>query len=64
MIDLQNYANGDNAEGAPAVTIRFDETKHSTEWTSVQYMVDFLSASGFSAATTAAIQSVIDANTP
>jgi hypothetical protein len=64
MIDLQNYANGENDSGAPSVTIRFDETKHSTEWTSVQYMVDFLSASGFSAATTAAIQSVIDANTP
>jgi len=64
MIDLQNYANGENDSGAPSVTIRFDETKHDTEWTSVQYMVDFLSASGFSAATTAAIQSVIDANTP
>lgn len=64
MIDLQNYASGENTDGAPAVTIRFDETKHTTEWTSVQYMVDFMSASGFSAETTAALQSVIDANTP
>ena len=62
MIDLQNYANGDNANGTPSVTIRFDETKHASEWTSVQYLVDFLSAAGFSAATTAALQTVIDAN--
>jgi hypothetical protein len=64
MIDLQNYANGSNEDGVPSVTIRFDEEKHASEWISVQYVVDFLSASGFSAATTAAIQSVIDANTP
>ena len=62
MIDLQNYANGDNAAGTPSVTLRFDEEKHTSEWTSVQYLVDFLSASGFSAATTTALQTVIDAN--
>ena len=64
MIDLQNYANGNNEDGIPSVTIRFDEEKHASEWVSVQYIVDFLSASGFSATTTAALQSVIDSNTP
>jgi hypothetical protein len=62
MIDLQNYVSGENTTGSPAVTIRFDETKHSSEWTAIQYMVDFLAASGFSSATVSALQTVVDAN--
>lgn len=62
MIDMQKYASGDNTEGAPSVTIRFDEGRHSSEWTTVQYMVDFLAAAGFSSATVSALQTVVDAN--
>jgi hypothetical protein len=64
MIDLQNYVNGENTDGKPAVTIRFDETKHPSEWSTVQYMTDFLAASGFSSATISALQAVVDANSP
>jgi len=64
MIDLQNYVNGENTDGRPSVTLRFDETRHPSEWSTVQYMVDFLAASGFSSATTSALQAVVDANSP
>lgn len=64
MIDLQKYEGGENTSGTPSVTIRFDEAKHSSEWTAVQYMVDFLAAAGFSSATVSALQTVVDSNTP
>lgn len=64
MINLQKYIIGDNNDGAPQISLKFEETQHSSEWTSIQYIVDFLSATGFSAETISALQTLVDSNTP
>jgi hypothetical protein len=64
MIDLNRYIYGENPEGSPSFIVRFDENLHTSEWTTVQYFVDFLRSTGYSTELTDTLQSVIDTNSP